>query len=337
MKLKTILGVCTAIASTMLLSCVVFAAPKFEMGTPIDLKTGSEISEYTKGEIIAIPVDLYTDSTSDSVANYSLSLKYDSSVLKPYGLDYDNETNFDILDNFDALGGTAANNLHDSTDLKIYAINNFRNANGRRVMGSGSYTKTDATTMCGMGVLSINSAVNNNYPVAYFLFEVIDTVSPDVLNSEVIKLNEDASYGGASITLVGGAEAALDGTIEKANACDGAFKIVVKDSELPYYVQGITLTIDGKYTNSGKTENFELDACESAEGEGYTEYSFPVRLISAKDDTEVVASITAKVSDVLDGSVNLVDADWGSVTVSMTNPTTYTTAEGNDYTGPVRP
>ena len=219
--------------------------------------------------------------------------------------------------------------------INLKAINSLGQKRGSNFNEYGSIlVNPESTRVSVVWNDTASRKVNADTPELYIIFDVVS--STDNLNYDAF--NIDPSITSISDALNGKEDTInISNEITKVNACDGAFKIVVKDSELPYYVQGITLTIDGKYTNSGETENFELDACESAEGEGYTEYSFPVRLISAKDDTEVVASIKAKVSDDLDGNENPDEVNWGSVTVSMTNPKTYATATGEDYTGPVRP
>lgn len=317
MKLKTIVSVMATFAFTTLLSCAVFAAPHFEIGTPMDLSTGDDVASYEVGTVFAVPIDLYTDNTTDVVSNYSLSLKYDSNVVKPYGLD-ENTADSAIVDTYYSLGngyGAAMNNSSAlGGDATVYGVHSFLNAAGRRVMGSATFTKTDSTSVCGYGALSTNSVVNNNYPVAYLFFEVTGEITDDTLNKELVWINPDAATG-TTITISGQANQVMSGTIEKANACDGAFKIVVDGSSLPYWVQGV------------KANGIALDACILADGT--TEYSFPVRVNVADDtNTSVDVTITATVSDDEAGT-NSREVTWGTVNVNVEGTATgYTAASG---------
>jgi len=319
MKLKTIVSVMATFAFTTLLSCAVFAAPHFEIGTPMDLSTGNDVASYDVGTVFAVPIDLYTDNTTDVVSNYSLSLKYDSNVVKPYGLD-ENTADNAIVDTYYSLGNNVGAAMNNSSalggDTKVYGVHSFLNAAGRRVMGSATFTKTDSTSVCGYGALSTNSVVNNNYPVAYLFFEVTGEISDDSLNKELVWINPDAATG-TTITISGKANAVMSGTIEKANACDGAFKIVVDGSSLPYWVQGV------------KVNDISLDACITADGS--TEYSFPVRLIKSNADntaTTTEVTITATVTDDEAGTLNERTVNWGKVSVNVEGTATgYTRAE----------
>lgn len=309
MKLKTILGVLTAAVSTVLLSSAVFAEPTFYVGTPIDLSTGIEVESITAGQILAVPVELTTDNSTDSFNNYSVTLAFDNTLFVPYGLDED-DVNLDttILDNFYALGGTGAGNLFDASDLKIYAINNFRNANGRRVLGTGKYTMVIEKGICGMGVLSIGGAANANYPEAYFLFEAKKDIPYDELNKEIFTLNSAASYGGASYTLSDGVEHGMSGIMEKANACLSAFKVSIDNDAVP---EG--LWIQELYAKVGDTTQ-ELLICNN---DGTSSiYEFPARILTNATGSDAMAiEVYAKTSsdeegttptgDVLIGTVNL--------------------------------
>ena len=340
MKLKKFISSALALSTivTSLSVVNVFAAdPTFAVGAPIDALTGEEVTEFTAGQIIELPIDVNTD--SGTLANIQIRVYYDNSILDA-GINTSSGLGAQYLTNNFMYRFTTATDPTNS-NIRCGRHNMLNGADMGTVTGN-CYASDDMVITSWNITAGAPQSVNVSAPEFYVPFTVKSDFDASKLglNAGTNSLNSDGIFGvEAEIAETVGTAAVRAGEQKsvKANACDGAFKIVVKDSELPYYVQGITLTIDGKYTNSGETENFELDACESAEGEGYTEYSFPVRLISAKDDTEVVASIKAKVSDDLDGNENPDEVNWGSVTVSMTNPKTYATATGEDYTGPVRP
>jgi hypothetical protein len=295
----------------MLFSTAVFAAPHFEVGTPIDLSTRENVTEYTedtKDTTIAVPIYLYTDNDSDVVKNFGLSLIYDNTVLTPASA-----SSFSYSD----LGEKASN----TNNLRgVYAIYSILDSEG--TYGQLNYNKNDTTSMVGITATGINtelSGSDNGNTVLYFVFKITGTADDTVLNHELFKINEKTDV--TAIKIGDDNEVKLTGTFTKANACDGAFQIVVNKDALPdnYFIQGI------------KVGDTALTAVVVNEDE--TVYKFPVRLI-AKNSADATGNktfaITASVSETEDGTAT--DVSWGNVTVAVDgSATSYGDAVSVDY------
>lgn len=310
MKLKNILGACIAVVATMLLGAVVYAAPSFELGTPIDLSTGESINEFEAGTNIAIPIDLYTDSNEDEISNFGLALIYDGNYIAPYGA---NATQINGL----ATGAVGATNSG-FTARAYYAANCIADDFGP--YGTFYYSKTESTNVVGIMATGINaplSASANGNRVGYFIFTIVNDVPDDVLNAELFKINPASDATAIKLASEAGM-LDLNGEFTTANACDGAFQVVYDTSKLTglstddaegngYYVQKVEALIDGT--------RYPLEAYNNEDGA--TVYKFPVRLTSAADEASVDVEIIATVTDDPKGLTNSREMSWGTVNVDM--------------------
>ncbi len=313
MKLKKMISAFLALGIVATATSA-FAADSdlFHIGTPYDITDGVSTDVLTEGHVIALPVDVF--STTDAITNFQYIIEYDSMYVTP-GYDTSNATD-DFFDTVATLGSET----YASDDVTIQFINALGTWRGSRFTAAGSSVynpaKGDNEVMYGWYHTS-SQALNASTPEAYIIFTVNKSVDVDALNTEVFKasgcLLADTVNGKGDTPNVGN-------TVDKINACDGAFKIVVDSASLPYWVQGVDAVIDGT--------TYALDACVGADGT--TEYSFPVRLTSAADKASVDVSIRATVSNDESGSINSRTVDWGTVNVAMDGTaTTYVSSNAN--------
>lgn len=323
MKLKKFLGV--ALALTMVGSVTPTFASEgdyFKLGTPYDITTGAAATEIVAGHKIAIPVDI--TSTTGKLTSYSTVAKYDSEILSP-GFTYEDCTSAEAT-NLVALAGNNAANLSQDPNTGLYAaiLGTYTVGFGKTYVGT-QVTNTaykladDASASCVFsGWYHTTAVATTDDPECYLLFSVKQTVSADELNKSIIETVPSECQLQDTVNNKP-SEKNIEGEAEKINACDGAFKIVVDGSQLPYWVQGVDVEIDGT--------TYQLDACVNAEGE--TEYSFPVRLTSAADEASVSVAIKAQVSDTEAGPATSL-RDWGTVTVDMSGTATTYAANNID-------
>ena len=298
MKLKNIFGVALC-ASALLFTTPVFASGEtFTIGNPIDLNTGSEATELTAGQILAYPVDITTDS---QIVSYQIFMQYDNTVLTPGIVDADISN--DQFDNIDALGELADTNSS-GLDGAIFSIGEIDRKGNFSAYGDYlGFNTAYADNVCNVGWGDhLGRNVNDTTPEFYALYTVKTSVSDEDLNKKLISpVTEKCTVG---VYNVGETTSVPTNTV-KANACDGAFKIVVDGSTLPYWVQGVS--VNGTL----------LTACINEEGS--TEYSFPVRLINSTDSTatSIDAKIVATVTDDEAGTINKRTVTWATVNVSV--------------------
>lgn len=310
MKLKRIFSTVLALG-IMTNGISVFAADGdyFKLGTPYDLTTGEAATEIIEGHKIAVPVDI--TSSTGKMDSYQVVAEYDSDVLSA-GFTYEacvgNEAG-----NLVSLAGDAGNLSQDpNTGLygavrgtytmgfgKTYVGTQTTNTNYHVDSGeNGSYVLT--------GWFHTASTASTDDPECYLLFTVNKTVDEDELNFEAIKLVQaecelsDNPNSKPNVTNVAGESA-------KVNACDGAFKVVVDSSALPYWVQGVNAKINGT--------SYALDAL--VQDGDTTVYGFPVRVTSAADEASVDVEIEATVTDDETGLENSRTVSWGTVNVDM--------------------
>lgn len=199
---------------------------------------------------------------------------------------------------------------YNSSQSKVMLVNGLYTSNpltGNQELGMMNVPDTDTDGKVKIPWASATSVATKDTPELYVIFTVTGTVSSDSLNVDVVSVNnEECNIGDTENHLN------INGTVDKANACDGAFKIVVDSEKLPYWVQKVT--VDAKGTR------VELDACVNSDGT--TLYSFPVRFISENEVANADIEIYATVSDDESGVTNVREVNWGAVNVDMSGTVT---------------
>ncbi len=303
-NIKSFLSI--AIILSMVMSAMpVFADSEYmSLGTPYDVTDNEYTTDLEAGHIIAVPVDITSSSTQ--IQAYAVVVKYDTSVLSPGALLTTlNADDYLLYDRLGDLGAVIETGDYCYAVSGIYTSGRYGNTDNGTTDANPDYTNHGAITSGDhfyVGWYSTGDDLQTDAPETYMVFTVLDDV--DDLNYSAIELATD-------YTVVDAANG-VDGETTKANACDGAFQINVDSSKLSYWVQAVTVNIDGT--------DYALDACVNEDGS--TTYSFPVRVTSAADDTSVTATITATVTDDVDGTTNEQTVDWGTVTVDMTGAAT---------------
>lgn len=283
MKIKKILGL--TLCGLMLTSVtpVMAEGESFKIGTPIDLSTGKEVESLKAGQLLAYPVDIIADSKT---VGYQYIMQYDTDVLSAGVVDSD--LTDDQLDVIDSLGELCVKNA-EGKDGAIYSIGET----GRRgftAYGNMVYNTDFDTDMSGIGWYDTEArALNESTPEFYALYTVKKDV--DELNKEVIKSNSESStFTNASSVTVRN----IVGNVLKTNACAGAFKLVLDNSALNYWVQSIEVF-------NGDTSLGQLTEYTNADGS--TEYAFPARVYATGMDSANI-TIKATVSDDEAGTKN---------------------------------
>lgn len=305
MKLKNFLGAITAL--TLIASSVpTFAADSdfLSVGTPYDITTGEYTTDLVAGHVIAVPVDI--QSTTDALTSYNFEVIYEGALLKAAS-DVNNFTD-DMWTNLETLTGSQK---YDNTNVDdLVAINSLGQKRGSNFNEYGSFVVNPESWRVSVVWYDIASRnVNDDAPELYVIFDVVN--STDALNRELFTINPLNTS--ISDTLNGKEDTiSIPNETTKANACDGAFKIVVDSEKLPYWVQKVT--VDAKGTR------VELDACVNSDGT--TLYSFPVRFISENEVANADIEIYATVSDDESGATNVREVNWGAVNVDMSGTVT---------------
>lgn len=154
-------------------------------------------------------------------------------------------------------------------------------------------------------------------PELYVLFKVNKDITADYLNVDLFTVN-----GAGTDTYVDAINTVPTTSVEKVNATQGAFKVVLDADALPAgnWVQGL-------YAQVGSTKQ-EITACVHADGT--TTYEFPVRVNSATGatdaiDVDIYATTTADEA----GATTSTDKKIGSINLTMDGTvTSYNTVNG---------
>lgn len=302
MKLKNIFG---AMLCTSVIACsatAVFAAGEtFEIGKPIDLETNAEVDELTVGQVVALPVDIITDQQIVSMG-YATTINTD--VLTPGAIDADlTDTQYD---NASALGEIISHVTDSSKDMMIFSIGE----EGRR--GFESYGNPSASDTRFAWYDAEPRTINESTPEFYVIMTVNKAVSLDDLNVTLITPDEANTTVG--VYQVGGILNATPNTA-KANACYGAFNINIDSSVLPYWIQGLYVSLNGG-------EKVAVTEYKTTDNVNYT---FPVRVTTnstsaAKATVEVFADTTTDEA----GTANVAQVSMGTFEIQLNSPTSYT-------------
>jgi hypothetical protein len=329
MKLNKIL------ASAMLTTFVVamgsftaFAADgdSFTLGTPYDITTGAEATQITEGHIIAIPVDI-TSATGGVVA-YRLVADYNTDVLSA-GVNYSSRTtaekeNLKALavdtanlkkDNAGLYGGINAMKSYDELDDK-YAVVGSSNAQANTQYVSTSNPSAKSVTLQWSYTESV---APTDDPEGYILFTVLKSVDDDALNTSLVTVNADSGLSDIDTSFT--KEVAK--TDSKANACYGAFKVVLDNDSEDVQSLGWIQKLSAQITSADGSKTTTVDLTEYVNEDGSTVYEFPVRIVSNSSNAstatvEIYADVTSDEAGTQDKDTVLV----ASTTVSLAGTAT---------------
>lgn len=325
MKLKKFISSVLALSTivTSLSAVNVFAAdPTFTVGTPVDALTGEEVTEFTAGQIIELPIDVKTD--SEMIANLHVEVYYDTNMLQAGVYAPSRGATGDALTYLNKYGNVYFARCSRDSSYIIGRKNLLYADDAGTFSGNRESVEQADKALLGWTITGANPQyLNYNEEPAefYMVFTVKDNfdASELQLNAGTNSLNSDGIFGvEAEIAETVGTAADRVGEQNdyKVNACDGAFKIVVDSTELPYWVQGVKVKINDV--------EYPLDAC--VQDATTTIYNFPVRVTSAADEASVSAEIIALVSKEAWDVENTSEVSWGTVNVDMSGTATGYTA-----------
>ncbi len=300
MKLKNIVGALVSTAAVFMLSTAVFAAPTVKVGNPVDLENFKEIKDLTVDDIVAIPIDIITDSESDVVKDFNFAVKYDTDVLIPDGSLTKKKAGAigDIPTNGAGVSGNHAVFVFDEDGVSDY---------------SGAYSENTEKGWVGLLAGGVNmkaSDFSNGSTVAYIFFKV---KAPNTkLNTPLASLSPDAE---CYISVNEDSNIKFDPTFDNNNVCAGAFNIKIDSTELKQFVHGVSIKVDGG-------AEVALDACK----EDGTTYILPVRLTSAtKTSGTANVQVILKVADTDTEGATTTDLVVPTpISVTLGAPTSYT-------------
>ncbi len=310
MKIKSILGSCLVAATMAVSSVTVFAADDaMTLGAPLDMNGDAITGDITSGEVILVPIDITSSKTDGTVDNFSAKLRVTDSLSLGATLKKAE------LNNLSSLGNGTVYSSSDSGSRKYYAIENvFTLEDGEKypidnsVNGVGLNSEKDIT----ITYAKMDTPLSDE-PELYAIFTATQDITLDELNKELI---ESTSNNEVNVTM----NAVVNSL--KANATQGAFKVVLDADALPAgnWVQGL-------YAQVGSTKQ-KITACVHADGT--TTYEFPVRVNSATGatnaiDVDIYATTTADEA----GATTSTDKKIGSINLTMDGTvTSYTTVDG---------
>lgn len=305
MKLKSILGAFSVIATIAFATSVYAADETVDLGTPIDLATGEEVESYTAGQKILVPIDIYN--SAGNLKSYTLFIQYDTNNLTA-GINGDDvtEDELNVLANY--LDSSMSNLVPDINYETYYgAINNISYKRLTATVYAGTANTNINQVKNGVPVLgmtwyeSTERSIKTDEPEAYALFTVNNDV--DSLNFELMKQFDSES----SISAADNVSTGFSSTITKANACLTAFKVSVDNDAIP-----AGTWIQKLYAKVGDTTQ-DLLICNN---DGTSSiYEFPARVLTNSTGSDTLAieiyAVTSSdeagaesTGDVLIGTVN---------------------------------
>jgi hypothetical protein len=320
MKLKKIFGAAIFVSALMCATSVYAAGETFEIGTPIDLSTGEEVTDLQEGQLVAYPVDIKTDST---IVSYQIFMNYDSDVFS-VGIEDSaiTDAQYDVID---GLGELSAKNS-EGIDGAIFSIgesgrkgfsaygNCYYNTKAENDAYSIGWTDTEART------------VSADTAEFYALFTVKKSVGSDELNKVLISpISEKSEVGVYNV----GAKLESAPAEVKANACYGAFKVVLDNDSEDVQSLGWIQKLSAQITSADGSKTTTVDLTEYVNEDGSTVYEFPVRIVSnsanaSSAKVEIYADVTSDEAGTQDKDTVLV----ASTTVSLAGTATSYTELG---------
>lgn len=305
MKIKKFMAFTAGVVMSLCLSTAVFAADgdNFVVGNPIDLATGQEVENLTAGQKVVIPVDFTTD--TGSVTDFTVKMYYDTSILD-YSIPYSSLTTTEA----DMLLGLGLDTylLTDTDYANVCAVDPIGTWRGTRFTAAGMLVTNEPRE--GYAINTWATAVAQtveNRPETYFCFTVVSDVPDTTLNKDLFKLDIAQCSVNSDIT--------IEGTANKANACYGAFNINIDSSVLPYWIQGLYVSLNGG-------EKVAVTEYKTTDNVNYT---FPVRVTTnstsaATATVEVFADTTTDEA----GTANFDQVSMGTFEIQLNSPTSYT-------------
>lgn len=324
MSFKKFFGAAVAIGvlvSAMSVTNVFAASPTFVVGEPVDAITGEEVTEFTAGQIIEVPIDI-TNVDSGKLSMSQLELYYDNTVFTP-GIDTTDEAS----EGYTYYGMyTETLFAMDPTDeakgiYRVVARNNMQGRTKGNISGN-CYAETDSMTML-WTITGLNSvAVSDTLPEYYMAFTVkSDFVAPEELNVE-----GSQSLTGTGLFALKGTKVDETTTINhpsitgeqnnaKLNACYGAFNINIDSSVLPYWVQGLYVSVNG----GAKVAVSEYKTTDNVT------YTFPVRVTTnSTNATTATVEVFADTSSDESGTADVQSAvSMGTFDIQLNSPSSY--------------
>lgn len=319
MKLNKILGAAVVAGIFVLSASSVFAADdSFTLGAPVVATTGEAVTEYTNGQVIAVPYDITT--TTNGLTSYKLAVSYDSDVVTP-GATFSLPAA--VAKNQLATGlahGTATAVYTDVSNESLFLA--VGTTGGVWYADYGVYDLPTATYTAhavtedknvNFVMAATSSIAVNDEHEGYLLFTVKDASAfTDKLNVSIATVIESESTVGdnkhdkPSTT-------DIPSTSEKVNACAGAFNIKIDATKLTSYVQALYVQIGDAEAVSVPYYTVDGDI-----------YKFPVRVLTTKDDASVDVKVLADTSSDLDGKNDAKSkVSLGTITVTLNSPSDY--------------
>lgn len=323
MKLRKIISAFLALG-IVATATPAFAADSdlFQIGTPYDITAGESTDALVAGHVIALPIDV--DSTTDSLTNFQIEIKYDSNIVTP---GYDTSDADDAF--FDAVDSIVGSSAYATDEVTLQYINAMGTKRGSKFTAAGSAVFNPARTADSVEYGWYNTgtkSVNASTPEAYIIFTVKTSTDADALNTEVFKVGStcllaDTVNNKAEVTNV-------TNTVNKINACAAAFQVDVDNDALAdsgFWIQKL-------YAKVGDTTQ-DLTICNNAEGTAT--YSFPTRILTnTTGNDDLTVDIYATVTTDEAGTENAADVKVGTFNLTAdgtaTNYGTATTITGID-------
>ncbi len=317
MNFKKILG--GSLAALMMTSassaCVYASVEKALQFTalPITDFTGNEVTELKTGDVVILPVE--ATGSDGRIQTGQFEVDYDNTILS---LGVNAKASSDTIAFYKEKKSLLITSTQDSNTMLL---------GGREIIESYddileeyTYAKDQfAVVPIDEDTVRVtwNGASPTGYAVTdaaefYVCFTVKDTANVSELNTEYVKkLFVMSSLAGTNDTI----GQKYDGTYNKLNACYGAFNINIDSSALPYWIQGLKVSLN---------DGAKVDVTEYTTTDGVN-FTFPVRVTTnntnaATATVEVFADTSADAEGTKDIQS---DVSMGTFEISLNSPTSY--------------
>lgn len=306
MKIKNVLGIMAVMALSVCCTATAYAADNnsYSIGKPISMATGEVLDNLKAGDKIMVPVDFV--STDDHLEAYTAQLRYDTSVLK-VGLNESELTDAE----YNVLADKGGPVYINGRDKVIGSVNTFGSWSrfGFSHEGSPTFNEPEEGYIINLWYTDNKTTTIDNVE-SYICFNVLADIPSDKLN--YILFTPMLGKGDSTVNNFAQLDTA---TAEKANACYGAFNVVLDATKMDGWVQALTLKVGSASVN--------LEKC-IIDGDTFT---FPVRITSNNGNaTEAEIEVVAKITPDEEGAGTASDVSLGKATVKLDSPSAYTNA-----------